>query len=155
MDRQDCAPVPVGLSQPRCVLSQTNLRGEITVHTRFLWGMRPLTLPKNTGADVTFRDSIALFRRATIAIFSYLKEERFDIIFIESATPSWQHDRAIIAAISEVLPDAEMVVAGPIAANEDTAFKAKSVKAIIKGEYEKGAVKVIAGADGVFTHDLL
>ena len=120
----------------------------------FFMGYAATYAAQKTGADVTFRDSIAL-SESYDAYFRYLQEERFDMIFIESATPSWRHDRAIIAAIAEVLPDAEMVVTGPIAANEDTAFKAKSVKAIIKGEYEKGAVKVIAGADGVIGHDLL
>ena len=120
----------------------------------FFMGYAATYAAKNTDADVRFRDSVGI-SESYDSYFQYLKEEEFDMIFVESATPSWQHDRAILSAISEVLPDAAIVVAGPITANEETVFKAKSVKSCIKGEYEKSAVKVIEGAEGVFTHDLL
>lgn len=107
-----------------------------------------------TGADITFRDSIAL-SESYQSYFQFLKDGNFELIFIESATPSWSHDRGIIAAIAEVLPEAAVAVAGPISANEDTVFKVETVTACIKGEYEKGAAKVIEGATGVIDHDLL
>ena len=109
---------------------------------------------RQTDADVTFRDSIAL-AESYQSYFAYLRDKCFDLIFIESATPSWQHDRGIIAAIAEVLPEARIVVTGPISANAETVFKLDTVTACIKGEYEKGAVKAIEGATGVIGHDLL
>ena len=40
--------------------------------------------------------------------------ERFDYVFIETATPSWEHDSQIVRMIHRVLPACRIVITGPI-----------------------------------------
>ena len=120
----------------------------------FFMGYAASYVAAKTEAKVTFRDSIAI-AESYASYLQYLQAHKFELIFIESATPSWQHDCGVIAAISEVLPDAQIVVTGPISANAETVLKVDGVSACIKGEYEKGAVKVIDGATGIIEHDIL
>lgn len=111
-------------------------------------------LAKATGASVTLRDSIAS-RETYESYFRFLKEQRFDFIFIEAATPSWDHDKVVIQKIKEMLPHTVIVVTGPIATMGPKAMNEAPVDAVIKGEYEKGSVKVLNGARGVIDFDLL
>lgn len=120
----------------------------------FFMGYAASYAARATDADVRFRDSIAL-AESYASYFSHLRDERYDLIVVESATPSWQHDRAVLHAIGEVLPEVRIVVTGPIAARADSVLKARNVIACIKGEYEKGVVRAIEGAEGVIEHDLL
>ncbi|MDD2763129.1 MAG: radical SAM protein [Opitutaceae bacterium] len=121
----------------------------------FFMGYAAAYVARHTGAQVRLRDSIAL-RESYQAYFNYLLEEKPDVVFLESATPSWDHDAKVIASIARHLPHARIAVCGPIAT-----FKAGEilatlpVVACIQGEYEKGAVKVVNGATGVLEHDLL
>jgi radical SAM superfamily enzyme YgiQ (UPF0313 family) len=109
---------------------------------------------KHTRARVTMRDSIG-FRESYRSYGQHLDAERYDMIVFESATPSWAHDLGVIRQIKRKLPDTRIVVAGPIAAKSDMIMETGLVHACIKGEYEKGIVKVIEGATGVLDHDLL
>lgn len=109
---------------------------------------------RETGADVSFRDSLAL-SESYQSFYRHLEDERYDIIFVESATPSWDHDGALIRSMSEKLPGTKFVLCGPISANAESILLEFPVAACIKGEYEKGAVKVIEGAQGIIEHDLL
>ena len=57
----------------------------------------------------------------------------------------------ILSAISEVLPDVVIVVRVRL-----QRMKKQFLASVSRiEEYEKSAVKVIEGAEGVFTHDLL
>ena len=131
---------------------------------RFVWGdYRPYPFfmgyaasyaARETQIQMAFRDSIAL-AESYDAYFQHLREARYDLIFIESATPSWDHDRALIRTLNKVLPEVSVAVTGPISANAESVLALDNVVACIKGEYEKGTVKVIEGATGVIDHDLL
>ncbi|MDX1565812.1 MAG: radical SAM protein [Phycisphaeraceae bacterium] len=121
----------------------------------FFMGYAATWARKHTDAEVHFRDSIAL-RETYEDYYRLLEEENYDLIFIEIATPSWEHDREVIAEIRRRRPDTGVVVTGPITTSKSEELIQKhGVHACIKGEYEKGSVKVIEGATGILEHDLL
>jgi radical SAM superfamily enzyme YgiQ (UPF0313 family) len=121
----------------------------------FFLGYAATYVRANTDASVTFRDSIAL-RESYDSWLSFLAAERFDYIFIETATPSWHHDASLLETIHRVQPDAKIVVCGPITTiKSDEILASLPVHACIKGEYEKGAARVIRGESGVIDFDLL
>lgn len=105
-------------------------------------------------ANVAFRDSIA--RGESYQTYrDFLEAFKPDFIFIESATSAWEHDKQIIALLKEWAPGAKIVLAGPISETNAEQLFAVGVVACIKGEYEKGAVRVITGERGIIPHDLL
>lgn len=120
----------------------------------FFMGYATTYAAKHTGAEVHFRDSIAL--RESYAVYeAFLRQHQFDYIVIESATPSWEHDGNLIRRISNILPWCKIVVAGPIASQGTKVLADFPVHACIRGEYEKGVVKVLNGASGMIDFDLL
>lgn len=121
----------------------------------FFMGYAATYAKKATGADVAFRDSLAL-RESYQTYFQFLANGRFDYVFIEVATPSWQHDQRLILEINKHFPHTKVVVTGPITTTQsDEILNHFPVYACIRGEYEKGSVKVINGASGVVDFDLL
>ncbi len=121
----------------------------------FFLGYAATYAAANTTAEIRFRDSIAL--RETYQTYAdYLAVGKFDIVVIETATPSWQHDAQVVQMIHNVLPAAKIVIAGPITTTKsDEILATLPVHACLRGEYEKNAVKVIEGASGVIDFDLL
>ena len=110
---------------------------------------------RETRADVRFRDSIAL-RESYEKYYRYVEFEQYDYIFIESATSSWENDRQAIDEIHRRCPRTRMVVTGPIAATRSEEILSRHpVHACIRGEYEKGSVRVIEGESGIIDFDLL
>jgi radical SAM superfamily enzyme YgiQ (UPF0313 family) len=120
----------------------------------FFMGYATTYLAKHTGADVTLRDSIAL-RESYDRYYAYLRQEKFDYIVIESASPSWDHDRQIITEIKRLLPDTRIVVTGPITSMGKALLETAPIHACARGEYEKGVTRIIEGAEGVVDFDLL
>jgi radical SAM superfamily enzyme YgiQ (UPF0313 family) len=120
----------------------------------FFMGYAATYLSHATGAAVTMRDSIVL-RETYASYFRFLAEQKFDFIFIETATPSWAHDKQVIARIRALQPQAVIGVAGPIATVGASVLEEAPIDALIKGEYEKGSLKVVQGARGVIDFDLL
>jgi glycosyltransferase involved in cell wall biosynthesis len=121
----------------------------------FFLGAAATYLAKATGATVAFRDSLAL-REGYPAYFDYLKEQDFDYIFIESASPSWEHDAGLIGEIKRQFPRTRIVVTGPIACKGETLLAEHPLHAVIQGEYEKGSVAVVGGgAEGLIPYDFL
>lgn len=119
----------------------------------FFLGYAATYVAQATGADVVFRDSIAMAE--SYATFeTFLRQEQFDYIVIESATPSWQHDRGLIHQIKR-LTQAKIIIVGPIAALGQKVLDEVPAVAVIKGEYEKNVVKVLRGQTGVIEYDLL
>ena len=57
--------------------------------------------------------------------------------------------------MNETFPDTKFVLCGPISVNAENILLEFPIDACIKGEYEKGAVRVIEGARGIIEHDLL
>jgi glycosyltransferase involved in cell wall biosynthesis/tRNA A37 methylthiotransferase MiaB len=120
----------------------------------FFLGAAATYLARETGASVAFRDSLAL-REDYASYCNYLREQDFDYVVIESASPSWDHDAQLIASLKAQNPRTKIVVAGPIAALGEKLLSEHPLEAVIQGEYEKGCVKVIGGASGLLPHDLL
>ncbi len=121
----------------------------------FFMGYATTYAQHHTGADVRFRDSIAI-RESYATYYDYLEAEQFDYIFIESATPSWIQDQQIIHTIHQKLPHCKIIVTGPITTiKSEEILKNDPVYACIRGEYEKGSVRVLNGESGILDHDLL
>jgi radical SAM superfamily enzyme YgiQ (UPF0313 family) len=121
----------------------------------FFMGYAATYARRATGADVRLRDSIAL-RESYRNYWRHLEEERYDWIVIESATPSWEHDAGVIRDIHRLLPEARIVVTGPITTTRaEEILERHPVHACIRGEYEKGIVRVLQGASGIIDFDLL
>lgn len=120
----------------------------------FFMGYAATYLRNATGAEVRLRDSIALsesYRR----YLEHLEEERYDYIFIESATTSWEHDAKLLSRIKAASPSTRIVLTGPVWVQAESILADYPVHAVIRGEYEKGAVKVLNGASGIVDFDLM
>lgn len=112
-------------------------------------------LKKNTQGDIFLRDSIAR-RESYRRYFDFLEQESFDFIFIETATPSWEHDQKLIQELHRRVPRSKIVICGPIAAEKAEEILAICpVTACIRGEYDKNSVKVVKGQTGVLEYDFL
>lgn len=108
------------------------------------------------GHEVLFRDSIAL-RESYISWTKYLFRETPEYLVIESATPSWDHDRILLESLKgEFHSSLKIVLTGPIvAAQGQQALSAGLVRAAVKGEYEKGVLAVLNGESGFIERSLL
>lgn len=120
----------------------------------FFMGYATSYLAQKTGADVVLRDSVVL-KESYKSYFKWLDDQHFDYIFIESASPSWEHDVLVMREIKRRRPEAKIVATGPIATMGAKILEQAPIVAAVKGEYEKGSVKVINGADGIVEFDLL
>ena len=98
--------------------------------------------------EVKIRDSIV--RRETLSnFFKYLSKENFDMIFIETSSNSWKNDTQIIKEISEKFPNLKIAICGTISNEEiNEIIENKNVVAVIKGEFEKNALKIVDGQKG-------
>lgn len=104
-------------------------------------------------AEVVLRDSMA--RRESYSTFlEHIHGYKYDYIIIESATPSWEHDRHVCRLIKEACPTTRIIITGTI-----TTTRADEISALgyfaIKGEYEKGVVWAINTASPIVEHMLL
>jgi radical SAM superfamily enzyme YgiQ (UPF0313 family) len=107
------------------------------------------------GAEVHFRDSIAL-RESYATYFTAVKAGHYDFIFIETATPSWDHDAKVIAEIHRLCHDTKIVVCGPITATRGVEIlEHHPVHACAVGEYERASVRIVNGESGIIPLDLL
>ena len=120
----------------------------------FFMGYAATYAARETGAEVLFRDSIAL-RESYQQYELFLLLHQFDVIVIESASPSWEHDSKLIERINRLLPSCKIIVTGPITSASDKILRELPVHACVRGEYEKGVVKVLRGASGLIDFDLL
>jgi len=110
---------------------------------------------QHAGCDVTIRDSIAR-RESYESFFSFVESRGFDYVFIETATPSWQHDLELIRKLHRRAPGAKIVVCGPIAAEKaEEIMAAAPVTACIRGEYDRNSLKVVNGQTGILDYDFL
>ncbi len=106
--------------------------------------------------EVRFRDSIAL-RESASSWLQFVTKLGPDFVIIESATPSWEHDVHYIRRLERLVPAPRVIITGPIATAKGAEILAQhpNVVACIKGEPEKGIVRVLKGERGVIDHDLL
>jgi len=108
-----------------------------------------------TKEDIRFRDSIAL-RESYKHYYQHIRKEAYDYIFIEIATPSQEHDLAVIQKIHKLSPKTKVVITGPITTTQSELLLTEfPVHACIRGEYEKGSVRVLSGNDGIVDYDFL
>ncbi|GAB6036787.1 hypothetical protein JCM15519_13460 [Fundidesulfovibrio butyratiphilus] len=120
----------------------------------FFLGAAATYAARHTQARVAFRDSLAL-RESYESFFAFLRQEDFDCIVIESASPSWPHDQALIRRLHARQPRTKILLAGPIACLGQALLDEHPLFAVIQGEYEKGCVKALSGQGGLHPHDLL
>lgn len=110
---------------------------------------------RETSAQIYFRDSIAL-RESYEKYYAYLDAGQFDTIVMESASPSWEHDTALLHQIASRLPRTRFIIVGPITAmGEKVLGAAPNIHAAVRGEYEKGVVRALSGESGVIDFDML
>lgn len=92
-------------------------------------------------AEVVLRDSLA--RRESYATFlEYIAAFKPDFVVVETATPSWEHDRHVCKLIQEAHNDAKIIITGTITTTRHGEINALGYWAV-KGEYEKGVCEVI------------
>lgn len=133
--------------------------GSYCPYPMFLGAAATYVKAKCPGVKVDFRDSIAL-RESYSSFFDAVGQDKYDYIFVESATPSWEHDWEVICQLAARTPRSKIVVTGTIATLGE-ALLAKPVSgvypihAVIKGEYERGSVRVINGESGVIPFDIM
>ena len=120
----------------------------------FFMGYAASYATKHTDAEVVFRDSIAL-RESYASFMAFLSAGRFDYIVIESASPSWDHDATLIESMSRCLPRLRVIVTGPITSKGTDLFANDTIHACVRGEYEKGVVRVLGGEQGMIDYDML
>lgn len=105
--------------------------------------------------NILFRDSIAN-KETKEKYFQYIVQNKIDMVFIESSTPSWNNDLQIIRQIKKLRPKIKVILTGPtIAATAEQVMSTGLFHACIKGEYEKGSLKVIDGAEGIIDFDIM
>jgi radical SAM superfamily enzyme YgiQ (UPF0313 family) len=140
--------------ESRQVFPHTPIPGSYAPYPFFM-GYAATYLEKMTGARVTLRDSIAR-RESEASYWKFLNGQKWDYVFLESATPSWAVDQEYIRGIHAAQPAAKIVLCGSItAANPEAILTNFPVYACIQGEYEKGSVRVVNGESGLIRHDLL
>lgn len=120
----------------------------------FFMGYAASYLAKHTTCNVTLRDSIAL-KESYDRYYEYINKERFDFIFIESSSPSWEHDKNVILKINQLSHNSKVVVTGPISSMGEKILNDLPVYAVIMGEYEKNSLKVLEGTSGVLDYNFL
>lgn len=92
-------------------------------------------------AEVLLRDSLA--RRESYETFlTYIATWKPDYVVIETATPSWEHDKQVCKLIKDTHPKARIIITGTI-----TTTRFKEILELgywaVMGEYEKGVVWAI------------
>lgn len=113
-------------------------------------------------AEVVMRDSLA--RRESYETFlNYIAQWKPDFVVIETATPSWEHDKHVCKLIQEAHPQAKIIIVGTITTTRHEEISALGYWAV-QGEYEKGVCTVInreiqmwrvAEKDKSIPHDLM
>jgi radical SAM superfamily enzyme YgiQ (UPF0313 family) len=95
-------------------------------------------------AEVALRDSLAR-RESYETYLNYIASWKPDYVIVETATPSWEHDKQVCKLINEAHPAARIIIVGTI-----TTTRGKEITDLgywaIKGEYEKGVIWAITQA---------
>ena len=120
----------------------------------FFMGYAATYVARKTGAEVVLRDSIAR-RESYATYFAYLDRTPFDLVVIETATPSWDHDKVLIEELRRRHPRLVIAITGPIGTMGQRILAEAPVDAVVKGEYEKACARIVEGARGVLDFDLL
>lgn len=105
-------------------------------------------------AQVVLRDSLA--RRESYETFlNYIASWKPDYVIVESATPSWEHDKHVCRLINEAHPQARIIITGTITTTRASEIAGMGYSAV-QGEYEKGVVRAIQAQEPIIVpHDML
>lgn len=109
---------------------------------------------KRRELEVVLRDSITR-GESYESFYAWLEEFSPAFIFLESASPAWEHDKTVLDQIREILPLVKIVLCGPIAELPLADLLDAGAYAVIKGEYEKGCVDAVVGNRGLINRQLL
>jgi len=122
----------------------------------FFMGYAASYARKALDCKVILRDSIALRESARSYLQAVIKIAP-DFIVIETATPSWDHDKEVIRHLRKFVPGAQIILTGTIseARAGESLLEMHDLAAVISGEYEKGVVDVVLGERGLIPHRLL
>lgn len=96
-------------------------------------------------AQVILRDSIAR-REGYQTFLEYVRDFSPDFIIVESATPSWEHDRHVCKLVMEASPKTKIIITGTICSTRADEISALGYSSV-KGEFEKGVATIIAALD--------
>jgi len=96
---------------------------------------------QHANAEVIMRDSLAR-RESYETYLNYIAKAQPDFVVIESATPSWEHDKHVCRLIKEAHPPANIIITGTITTTRHDEIHGLGYSAIL-GEYEKGVVVAI------------
>jgi hypothetical protein len=108
-------------------------------------------------AKVILRDSIARGESYS-GFMAWVTKWQPDWIVIETATPSWDHDERVIRLLAHELPDAKVILCGPMdaAKHREILNDHQNIWAMVQGEPDKQIAKAIhSGVRGTLSHDLL
>lgn len=92
-------------------------------------------------AEVVMRDSLAR-REGYKTFLEYVAQWKPDFVVVETATPSWEHDKHVCRLIQEAHLKSKIIVTGTITTTRHEEIRALGYWAI-QGEYEKGVEEAI------------
>ena len=104
-------------------------------------------------AEVIMRDSLAR-RESYDTYLQYIAATKPDFVVVETATPSWAHDKHVCKLINEASPQTDIIITGTITTTRGHEITELGYAAV-QGEYEKGVVRAINGEWGIIPHDLM
>jgi hypothetical protein len=112
----------------------------------FLAHAASYTQARLPSAKVELRDSIAR-GESYDSFFAYLQQFHPDWLVIETATPSWDHDRGLIQTLADTFPSMRIILGGPLDEDKLPGILKDhpNIKAIVRGEYDKQVAVAITG----------
>lgn len=103
---------------------------------------------------VAVRDSIAR-GESYGKFFDWLAGFAPDVFVIETGAASWEHDKKLLRALKQRLPDCRIGIAGPPTQDFAARGDFPEADAWILGEFEKTSLAFCEGRDGIIPHNLL
>lgn len=110
---------------------------------------------QDAGADTFFRDSIAL-REDYPAFYRWFEQLRPEYAVLETGAACLHHDLLLADTLNALAPGCKVILTGPVVATQgETLLHRRGIHAAVKGEYEKGVLRVLHGERGLIDFDLL
>jgi hypothetical protein len=119
---------------------------------RFFLDYAATYVARKTGSEVVLRVALG---ESYVKYFAYLDRTAFDMVAIETATPSWDHDKDSDRTNSSA-PSSARDRRYWFCRNDGTAHSGRPlIDPSSKCEYEKACARIIESARGVFEFDFL
>ena len=74
---------------------------------------------------------------------------------MECVLRCWGHDQRLIQQLHKAFPLIKIIITGTIANRAKALLKDNPIWVCVKGEYEKGILRVLNGEAGIINHDFL